>query len=302
MTDEEMIGQSFGRWIVIDVVKNYKNGKTYCKCRCTCEKQTEKFVYKNSLLKGDSKSCGCLQKELHQQKFRSDRVGVRFGNLVVKEMLYHYRGEKTYCVCQCDCGNEHVCSLSNLITGHTTSCGCNSSNKTWDGRRTNLVGKRFGMLVVKEMLYGYKQGQTYCKCYCDCGNESIVYMGNLLQGLTNSCGCEEHNSVGERLIKSILDENKISYIYNYRFENCRDKLPLPFDFYLPDYNICIEYDGIQHFKSIDFFGGEEYLIKTQLHDHIKNQYCLDNGIELIRLPYTLSYYEVKNIILNIWNP
>ena len=301
MTNEEMIGSEFGRWTVLDVIPNYKNGKTYCKCKCSCDKQTIKFVYKNSLLKGESQSCGCLSKELISERCRSNVVGDRFGNLVVKKMLYNYKNKKTYCMCDCDCGKEHICSLSNLSTGHTTSCGCNHE-KRWDGKRTDLVNRRFGMLVVDEMLYGYANKQTYCKCTCDCGNTSIVYMGNLLQGFTHSCGCGEHDSVGEKLIQSILDDNHITYTYNYRFNNCRNISPLPFDFYLHDYNVCIEYDGIQHFKPIEYFGGEEAFQKRQLNDKIKTEYCIDNHITLIRLPYTLSEDEIKNIVLNIWNP
>lgn len=302
MTNEEMIGLKFGRWAVCDVVPNYKNGKTYCKCKCSCEKSTIKMVYKNSLLKGESQSCGCLKRELSKDRYRSDRVGHRFGNLVVKEMLYNYKNEKTYCLCNCDCGNEHICSLSNLTTGHTTSCGCNSYDKCWQDRRTDLVGQRFGMLVVDKMLYGYKNKQTYCKCHCDCGNDSIVHIGNLTQSRTHSCGCGEHDSVGEKLVAGILNESGISYIQNYRFGDCRNILPLPFDFYIPEYNTCIEYDGIQHFKPIEYFGGEEEFYKRQNNDNIKNHYCVDNNIQLIRIPYTLSEEEVRKIVLNIWNP
>ena len=66
---------------------------------------------------------------------------------------------------------------------------------------------------------------------------------------------------------------------------------MPFDFYLPDYNICIEYDGELHYKSIDFYGGEEELMKQQNRDNIKTQYCKDNNITLIRIPY----WDLNNI-------
>jgi very-short-patch-repair endonuclease len=292
----------FGRWTVLEVIQNYKQYKTYCKCQCSCEKQTVKMVYKNSLLNGESKSCGCLCSELKKERARSNRVGDRFGSLVVKQMLYRYRGEKTYCICDCDCGTEHICSLSNLTTGHTTSCGCVSSHLTWDGRRTDLVGKRFGSLVVTEMLYGYKHAQTYCRCKCDCGNESIVLISNLKYGRSLSCGCMEGQSVGERLIKDILISNQVNFVQQKRFDDCRNTNPLPFDFYLPDYNVCIEFDGIQHFKPIEYFGGENEFEKRKTNDLIKTQYCEKHKIRLIRLPYTLSNEEIYQNILNIWNP
>lgn len=301
MTNDEIVGKQFGRWTVISVTKNYKKDKTYCKCKCSCEKHTVKMVYKNSLLKGESQSCGCLRDELTKVRVRSNHIGERFGNLVVKDMLYKYRGEKTYCLCDCDCGRKHICSMSNLLTGHTTSCGCVSGSKCWDGRRTNLVGSRFGNLIVLEMFYGYKNGQTCCRCLCDCGNETTVYASNLRSGRSMSCGCMEGKSVGERLVKDILIENNIDFIQQKRFDDCKHVITLPFDFYLPYYNTCIEYDGIQHFKPIDYFGGEDEFTLRKINDDIKTKYCENNKINLIRLPYTLSNDEIKEQILNIWN-
>ena len=63
------------------------------------------------------------------------------------------------------------------------------------------------------------------------------------------------------------------------------KKMLPFDFYLTDYNACIEYDGEQHYNPIVFFGGEEKLEKTIYRDKIKTDYCLANNIKLLRIRY-----------------
>ena len=302
LTNDEMIGMQFGRWIVLDVIKNYKNGKTYCKCQCLCDKHTIKMVYKNSLLKGESQSCGCLRSELTRQRCRSDHVGERFGYLVIKEMLYGYHNGKTYCRCDCDCGNEHICYLQNLLNGHTTSCGCMTMDKCWDGRRVDLVNVRFGNLIVTEMLYGYKNKQTYCRCVCDCNNETIVHIGNLKSGRTASCGCLEGKSLGERLIDNILTDNKIDFVRQKRFDDCKNILTLPFDFYLPEYNTCIEFDGIQHFQPVEFFGGDDEFSRLKINDAIKTEYCKFNNINLIRLPYTLSNEDIEEQILNIWNP
>lgn len=106
------------------------------------------------------------------------------------------------------------------------------------------------------------------------------------------CGCPICSlSRGELKIKTFFDKNKISYICQYKFENCKNINTLSFDFYLIGNNICIEYDGEQHFKSINFFGGEEKLISTKENDQIKTDYCLNNNIKLIRIPY----WDFKNI-------
>jgi len=109
-------------------------------------------------------------------------------------------------------------------------------------------------------------------------------------------GCPICNlSKGEKEIQSFLFENEIKFQREKIFEKLNQKR---FDFYLPKYNIAIEYDGIQHFKSIDFFGGEDCFIKRKQSDEIKNQFCIDNNIKLIRIPYTkLSY--IGNILKEI---
>jgi hypothetical protein len=71
---------------------------------------------------------------------------------------------------------------------------------------------------------------------------------------------------------------------------------LSFDFYLPNERICIEYNGQQHYKSCDIFGGEEGFEKQQIRDNIKRQYCKDNGIKLIEIPYTYDTKEKSKSI------
>ena len=93
------------------------------------------------------------------------------------------------------------------------------------------------------------------------------------------------------------------------FEDCRDKNCLPFDCYLDDYNVCIEYDGEQHFRPVRF-GKQKFqdtLDKfeiTKKHDAIKNDYCKKNNIPLIRVPYyyfdDLEYFLFDKLsILNV---
>lgn len=123
--------------------------------------------------------------------------------------------------------------------------------------------------------------------------------------LLKGCGCPKCNeSLGERQIRQWLEGHNIEYIYQMSFDNCRDIKPLPFDFYLPKLNICIEYDGIQHFEPIDFSGkGEEWakqhLKYVQKHDNIKTEYCQRNDIKLLRIPYLKNIEEELNNFLFI---
>jgi hypothetical protein len=94
--------------------------------------------------------------------------------------------------------------------------------------------------------------------------------------------CSIRYSRGEEKIENWLIAHKIVYITQHKFNDCKDKHKLPFDFYLPDYNICIEFDGAQHYEPTYGFHNLTKVIK---HDNIKTQYCFNNKIKLIRIPY-----------------
>ena len=90
---------------------------------------------------------------------------------------------------------------------------------------------------------------------------------------------------GEVAIYEWLKNKSIEFAQQKKFDDCKDKHRLPFDFYIPSMNTIIEYDGIQHYKPISQFGGDSALAYTQRHDSIKTKYCEDNEINLIRIPY-----------------
>ena len=111
-------------------------------------------------------------------------------------------------------------------------------------------------------------------------------------------GCLCNKSNGENLIEEILKENNINYSKNYYFKYKNQTLT--FDFFIPKYRIAIEYDGIQHYKPVDFAGkgqkwARELFINTKKRDFLKNKYCFEENIKLIRIPFTL---KEKSVIKN----
>ena len=100
-------------------------------------------------------------------------------------------------------------------------------------------------------------------------------------------GCPHCNdkSIGEKMIAVWLDNNGIQYERQKVFDDCRYKKPLPFDFYLPNSNILIEYNGIQHYKPIEYFGGKNKFESQIKRDNIKREYCQQNDILLFEIPY-----------------
>ena len=141
--------------------------------------------------------------------------------------------------------------------------------------------------------YSYKMDNyknLHTKIEIICRKNHIFYqkVSNHIQG--KGCPiCRE--SLGERIISKYLDDNSIAYEKQKKFKDCKYISHLPFDFYIPKLNTLIEFDGVQHYKPIKQFGGEKEFEKTKLKDDIKNKYCLDRKINLIRISYQDNIFE-----------
>lgn len=103
----------------------------------------------------------------------------------------------------------------------------------------------------------------------------------------------DSESSGERLVRLFLEDRNVKYKQYHRIKKCFSVLrgkcyTLPFDFYLPKTNVLIEYDGEQHYKPVSIWGGEEGFKRQQMLDGIKDKFCQDNNIKLIRIPYTVK--------------
>ncbi|MDY0268770.1 hypothetical protein [Trichloromonas sp.] len=118
------------------------------------------------------------------------------------------------------------------------------------------------------------------------------------QNHMNGSGCPKCKlSKNEKIIKSFFEKNNILYESQKMFEGCEYKRKLKFDFYLPNYNICVEYDGEQHFKKYRFEKNKKNLMTRQLRDQIKTEYCQNNNIKLIRIRYDQNIEDIlKNEI------
>lgn len=123
-------------------------------------------------------------------------IGQRFGNLVVTSRGENTAAGKTRWNCLCDCGKTTLVVGSVLTRGDTKSCGCLAKKLAGDRTRSNLVGKRFGRLLVVEHKGSTSYGKSLYLCRCDCGNEKVVIAGNLIKGASTSCGCLHAEGVG----------------------------------------------------------------------------------------------------------
>ena len=283
---KDIAGQKFGKLVAIkiDEAKTRACGKTYCLCRCDCGNEVS--VYLGNLTSGHTRSCGCLHKENYAKK-REDLTGRVFGKLIVIEYSPEEskkRGRTTW-KCLCECGNIIYRTAHDLKTGEKDgviqSCGCYQKELLHTLRFKDLTQQRFGKLVCLNWFRN-ENGRIWWDCQCDCGNRFATAADRLLRGQTRSCGCARKNSVGEENIVKILQENNIEYIRGKNFPEYRQRY---FDFFLPEYNRLIEFDGIQHFKTVEVWEPTDSLSSRQARDKEKNQYTLEHNIELVRIPY-----------------
>lgn len=230
-----------------------------------------------------------------------DLSGCKFTKLTVLfPVQVDMRSKSNYWLCKCDCGNYIVCRVDCIKNQHIQSCGCMVVEGVYKKSHLladSMIGKRFGKLIVSEFV-GYKIGsrgigKAMYKCKCDCGNDNFTTAGNALNcGLTVSCGCLTR-SIGEENIESILINNNIYFKSEYIFTDLRSDKDgfLRYDFAVLDIDNkpirLIEFDGEQHYKPFDIFGGEEKFKILQQNDKLKNKYALSHNIPLVRIPYCL---------------
>lgn len=156
----------------------------------------------------------------------------------------------------------------------------------------NMLGLE--LLSTEEEYYEANIQDVKLKYRCPKHPNVIQYKS--VKSLAQGCGCALCNtSRGEEKVGDILDKLKFSYNRQHTFPDCKNKRVLPFDFYIPCVKVAIEYDGEQHYQPITFGGSideaQHNFEQTQHRDAIKTQYCIDNGIKLIRIPY----WEKDNI-------
>lgn len=209
-----------------------------------------------------------------------------------------------YYLCVCECGNYYILTNRHFDNGDTISCGCYRKERGADmckniigpNNGIDLIGKIFGDLEVIEKTDKRINDNIVWKCKCiNCGAEQETQGTMLIRKIRTFCEkCSIRKSKGEKIISALLDANNIKYQKEYSFENCRfidTNRPAIFDFYV-DNKYLIEYDGEQHFTPQRFnnnISKEEAIIifnKTKEHDKYKNEWCKENNIPLIRIPFT----------------
>ena len=206
--------------------------------------------------------------------------------------LDKYNGSKNKIDVECNIC-QHIWSVTpnSLLSGKGCPKCSGLMKKTQEEFISQMKHKHPNILVIGK----YKNNREKVKCHCNICNADFFGIPHAMLDGGNGCPiCSI--SKGERAIRNWLVLNNIEFISEHTFKDCKDINVLPFDFYIPSQNVVIEYDGKQHYEPNPYFGGDKGFLYTKNHDSIKNNYCKNRGIKIIRIPY----WEFKNIhnILN----
>lgn len=262
------------------------------------------FPHRND--KNACKHCRLKKASETTLKQRQDSLYSRalaFCNIKGYELLTskdYIQNSNTYVEYNCPKHGKHSTKIYALILQHGCS-ECQYEENVLKSRHSpdyvESVFNSYGVTLINKDEY-LKWEMKNLRAICpECGKEFLTSFGAFVKHNGQCCPeCSASESRGEREIRHVLESNHLNFKQEYSFVDCRDRNPLPFDFYLPDYNILIEYQGVQHYEIIERFGGLEGFTLRQHHDQIKSEYCLLNDIILITIPY----WEFNNIaqILN----
>ena len=208
------------------------------------------------------------------------------------EILSEYIGGDKPIKFKCKCGNIDVKNQARELI--RKRCCCSKCSKSAKKNTSQFITEMKDINPNIIITGTYINAETPIEYICECGTKHKSSPSLLLLGHRRG-HCNMSKSEYET--KYYLDSHNIDYDYEHKFKDCIYKHCLKFDFYIPHYNTCIELDGEHHYKPVTFKGiSNELAIErfeyTKKLDSIKNKYCTNNKIKLIRIPY----WDFSNIV------
>ena len=283
-TNEEFINDCkliYGDKYDYSLVK-YVNNKTKIKIICSIHGEFEQTPDKHLNSKSGCKKCmNCsIKKNDNNRNTLIDRLRQKHNNFY-DYSLVNYINSKTKIKIICPEHGEFEQIANNHLSGYgCPTCGGTKkfSDADFIKKSIEIHGDKYDYSSVKYVNYSGKV-KIICPIHGEFKQSFIKHCNR-----KNGCPiCKE--SKGEKQIRLYLVKYDINFIQQYRFINCVNKRMLPFDFYLPDLNVCIEYNGIQHYKPVTYYGGDDKFKQQIINDNIKYSYCNDNEIEFLVIKY-----------------
>lgn len=286
-----LFNKKYGRLTIIKTLSPVDSAKCVCKCDCG----NEYITYLNNIKRGATVSCGCYNRET--RKKINDLTNQIFGNITVVELSHRRVSNKTMWWCKCDCGIVKEIIGADLLSGKTISCGCVGSLRRSLRTTKNIIGNRYGMLIVKGRHGGIAANHhVLWLCECDCGGTKIVSSDDLHSHKVISCGCKKV-SYGELFVKQILLSS--DFKDNFRQEVSIDGSRRKYDFAITTNNVIvglIEFHGKQHYQPVFYFGGLKSFKKQQENDKKKILASIQKKVPLLIIPYVYSEKKIKKSV------
>lgn len=269
--------------------KKFKNSQQKLKYKCSCG-NVHQIKFYHFLQGHRCKNCG--RKKQQKKQRRSYEYVKKYLEKHDCELLAdNYKNGKQKLKYRCSCGNiSYICFDAFKKGSRCNECG---KERTAEKLRHSYeyVKKYFKDYDCKLISKEYKNNRQKLKFRCQCGNIAIKIFSDFKRvPMCQKC-C---SSKGEIKIRKYLKNKKIKFKREFRFDNCRNKQPLPFDFaifYNNELHYLIEYDGVFHYEIVEGMTTKEDLKAQQKRDEIKTHFCKENDIKLIRIPY----WEFENI-------
>jgi hypothetical protein len=274
---------------------DYKNGYDYVTITCPTHGDFNQQARKHREGREGCKKCSSSSHIQRRQSDLSDMIssyqGVHGEKYDYTKTTHHNYHTKTTVICR-EHGEFKIFPKSHLNGSGCVECEYNKRYNNFIDTCNNIHNHKYDYSKVLFTTISTDKIIITCPEHGDFTQQSSHHV--------NGFGCAKcSGSKGERLITSTLDQNNILYNSEHRFDDCTNILTLPFDFYIPSKNMIIEYHGEQHYKYVKFFHSTiEGFNKHKQRDQIKAQYCKDNNIELLVIPFS-DYKNIPEIILGI---
>lgn len=284
-----------------EVIGVYKRSKEKIECKCL-KCQNTFFATPNNLLRGQN--CSCCTSRKDSKKLTNDIFVKRLKDVNSDiTPISEYINSTTKIKCRCNLCNK-VIEMSPKVLLRGQGCWqCGHAKAGISARKTHADFVEDMRLINPNLEFTsqYQTNKVHIGVRCKkCGNEWKARPDSLLQGK----GCPHCNvrSKGELACSNYFDINNIAYEGQKTFSNLKsdNNYSLRYDFFLPDYNLLIEYQGQQHEMPIEYFGGEEKFMVQTKYDNQKREFAKENGYDLLEISYK-DYKNIASIIGNYLN-
>lgn len=273
-------------------IGEYKGANTKIKFQHKCGytfEATPKYLLKYGRCRQCLLKVKGMRARKTQEQFEQEVREVHGDSIEVISEYEHVR--KNVTVKHVECGNEYTIRPDSLLRGSKCKKCLHNRYSVEYRKTTEEYSKELHEVSQGEYSLISEYDGAYTKVqlkHKECGHEYWVTPHMFYRGRR----CPKWNfSKGEVLVEKVLNSLEVTFESQKEFDDLRSIKNLSYDFYIPEYNVVIEYQGKQHYKPVKHFGGEKTFKIQQKNDSIKREYAKEKGIHLLEIPYTKYTFE-----------